>query len=424
MKNESASFIRNNPLPQEWHGAHYYGDEELEALKRVVKSKSPFRYYGFDLQHEVEKLEQEFANYIGRRYALGVSSGTAALQIALGAMGIGPGDEVLLPGYFWVSTVGAVVRAGAIPVLVDCDDSFSLAPDKIDEKITKHTKAIIVVHMGGVIGNIEEIVRIAAENNLKVLEDCAQAAGSSQFGKMAGAFGDMAIYSFQLNKHMTSGEGGMLVTDDEKLFKRSFAIHDLGYPRNSEGRLEFNIPEYQLWGLGARMSELTGAVARAQLKKLDMICANMRNAKNRIIDAVSDIKGMSPRPVIDRDGDAGSFLMLTFDQREMSLRFVEKLRESGIAADKDGMYPIHMDDWGLHLYFNIPSLVNKCGISKISPWELSENAASKAEYTKGTCPNLDSMAGRTIIICIASVLTEHDINDIIAGIRNASEKSQ
>ena len=422
MKNESASFIRNNPLPQEWHGAHYYGDEELDALKRVVESKSPFRYYGFDLQHEVEKLEQEFANYIGRRYALGTSSGTAALQIALGAMGIGPGDEVLLPGYFWVSTVGAVVRAGAIPVLVDCDDSFSLAPDKIDEKITKRTKAIIVVHMGGIIGNIEEIVRIAAENKLKVLEDCAQAAGSSQFGKMAGAFGDMAIYSFQLNKHMTSGEGGMLVTDDEKLFKRSFAIHDLGYPRNSEGRLEFNIPEYQLWGLGARMSELTGAVARAQLKKLDMICANMRKAKNRIIDAVSDIKGMSPRPVIDRDGDAGSFLMLTFDQREMSLKFVEELRESGITSDKDGMYPIHMDDWGLHLYFNIPSLVNKCGLSALSPWNLMENVASQVEYNKGTCPNLDSLAERTVIICIAPVLTNNDIDDIITGIRTVTNK--
>jgi len=420
MNNETNNIIRKTPLPQEWHGAHFYGQEELDAVSKVIESKSPFRYYGFDLQHNVDNLEKEFADYIGSKYALGVASGTAALQVALGAMGIGPGDEVLLPGYFWVATVGAVVRSGAIPVLVDCDDSFSLDPDKLEEKITERTKAIIVVHMGGVIGNIEKIVQIAKKNNLRVLEDCAQAAGASQFGKMAGSFGNMAIYSFQANKHMTSGEGGMLVTNEKELFERSFAIHDLGYPRNAEGRLEFDIPEYQLWGIGARMSEITGAVARAQLKKLDTICCNMRNSKNRIIDAVSDIKGITPRPVIDRTGDAGSFLMLTFEQRENSLEFVKKLRESGIVADKDGMYPIHMDNWGLHLYYNVPSLVNKCGISKTSPWQLSENASSQVEYGKGTCPNLDSLAERTVIICVAPVLTVNDTNDIITGIRKTA----
>ena len=417
--NNKTNCIRKKPLPQEWPGAHYYGKEELEAVSKVIESKSPFRYYGFDLQHNVDKLEKEFAEYIGTKYAIGVASGTAALQVALGAMGIGPGDEVLLPGYFWVATVGAVVRSGAIPVLVDCDESFSLDPDKIEEKITERTKAIIVVHMGGVIGNINKIVQIAKNNNLKVLEDCAQAGGASQSGRMAGSFGDMAIYSFQANKHMTSGEGGMLLTDDERLFKRSFAIHDLGYPRNDEGRLEFDDPDYQLWGIGARMSEITGAVARAQLKKLDTICANMRNAKNKIIDAVSDLKGMTSRPVIDRTGDAGSFLMLTFDERKTSLGFVKKLRTSGIVADKDGMYPIHMDDWGLHLYYNVPSLVNKCGLSKVSPWQLTENATSQVEYSKGTCPNLDSLASRTVIICIAPVLTDNDTDDIIVGIRKA-----
>ena len=422
MNNKSTNPLRKDPLPQEWHGAHYYGEEELEAVKKVIESKSPFRYYGFDLQHNVDKLEKEFADYIGTKYGLGVASGTAALQIALGAMGIGPGDEVLLPGYFWVATVGAVVRSGAIPVLVDCDDSFSLDPSKIEGKITERTKAVIVVHMGGVIGDVDKIVQIAKKNNLKVLEDCAQASGASQSGRMAGSFGDMAIYSFQTNKHMTSGEGGMLLTDDERLFKRSFAIHDLGYPRNDNGRLEFDNPDYQLWGIGARMSEITGAVARAQLKKLDTICANMRNAKNRIINAVSNIKGMTSRAVIDRDGDAGSFLMLTFEERKASLEFVEKLRESGIVAAQDGMYPIHMDDWGLHLYFNVPSLVNKCGISKVSPWNMAENAASQVEYAKGTCPNLDSLAERTVIICIASVLTKRDTDDIIAGIRNATGK--
>jgi 8-amino-3,8-dideoxy-alpha-D-manno-octulosonate transaminase len=148
----------------------------------------------------------------------------------------------------------------------------------------------------------------------------------------------------------------------------------------------------------------------------------MRSAKHKIIAGISDIENLSLRLVSDPDGDAGSFLMLTFETREKSLSFVRGLRASGIVAAKDGMYPIHMDDWGLHLYFNVPSLVNKCGISVTTPWHLSENVASIVEYNKGACPNLDSLADRTAIICISPVLTENDIDDIIKGIRNVLKK--
>lgn len=414
--------VRTKKLPQEWCGAHYIDEKEIEAVVRVLKAKSPFRYYGFDLQNEVSKLEDEFKSYIGRDYALAVSSGTAALQVCLGALGIGPGDEVILPGYFWVATVGAVVRSGAIPVLVDSDDTFSIDPSKIEDKITERTKAVLPVHMGGVIGNIREIVKVAEKHNLKVLEDCAQASGASQNGIKAGAFGDMAIYSFQLNKHMTSGEGGMIVTNDKTLYRRAFAIHDLGYPRNSDGRLDFDDPEAQLWGIGCRMSEISGAVARAQLNKLNKICGNMRSAKNRIKEAISGLPGITPRKVIDPSGDAGSFLMLSFEERERSLKFTKALRES-IIADEGGMYPIHMDDWGLHIYYNIPSLKNKRGLSGISPWDLEENKNSNVSYETGTCPRLDSLVSRTVLICIASTLMDNDIEDIITAIKKAAEQS-
>jgi len=252
--------VRNRPLPQEWCGAHYMDEQECDAAARVCRSKTLFRYYGMDLQNEVSQLEKEFAAYIGVGYALAVSSGTSALQVSLGALGIGPGDEVLVPGYFWVATVGAVVRSGAIPVLVDCDDTFDMDPKDAARKITPRTQAILVVHMGGVIGKIKEIVTLARQHNLKVVEDCAQASGASQNGIKAGAFGDLGIFSFQMNKHMTSGEGGMVVTRNEGLYRRAFAIHDLGYPRNDAGRLVMDDPALQLWGIGCRMSELTGAV--------------------------------------------------------------------------------------------------------------------------------------------------------------------
>ncbi|MCX6899608.1 MAG: DegT/DnrJ/EryC1/StrS family aminotransferase [Verrucomicrobia bacterium] len=416
---EGGTAVRSRPLPQEWCGAHYMDEQEIEAATRVCKSKTLFRYYGLDLQNEVSKLEQEFATYIGIKYALAVSSGTGALQVALGALGVGPGDEVLIPGYFWVATVGAVVRSGAIPVLVDCDDSFSMDPKDAVRKITPRTKVILVVHMGGVIGRIKDIVALAKQHKLKIIEDSAQANGASQHGVKAGAFGDMAIFSFQMNKHMTSGEGGMVVTNDPHLYRRAFAIHDLGYARNEAGRLVFDDPSLQLWGIGCRMSELTAAVARVQLGKLDRITGAMRSAKNKIKQALAGT--LTFREVPDPKGDAGSFLLTVFPTREQSLKFTEALRAEGIVAAKDGLYPIHMDQWGLHIYYNVASLVNKRGISTVSPWQLAENRASAGvSYAKGACPHLDDLLSRTMIACVASVLTDTDVQDIIKAYRKVA----
>jgi len=389
-------------------------EAETDAAARVCRSKTLFRYYGLNLQNEVAQLETEFASYIGVRYALAVSSGTGALQVALGALGIGPGDEVLVPGYFWVSTVGAIVRSGAIPVLVDCDNSFNMDPADAAKKVSPRTRALLVVHMGGVIGRIRELVALAQRHGLRVVEDCAQAAGASQGGVKAGAFGDLAIFSFQMNKHMTSGEGGMVVTNDENLYRRAFAVHDLGYPRNEAGRLVMDDPSMQLWGIGCRMSELTGAIARVQLRKIDRITRAMRTAKLAIKRALAG--QLTFRDVPDPDGDAGSFLMTVLPTRDQSLRFVAALRAEGIVADAGGLYPIHMDDWGLHIYYNVASLVNKRSVSGISVWRLAENSASaNVSYEKGTCPHLDDLVSRTVICCVASVLTEADVGDIIAA---------
>ena len=411
---EGGTPVRTRPLPQEWCGAHYMDEAETDAAARVCRSKTLFRYYGLNLQNEVAQLETEFASYIGVRYALAVSSGTGALQVALGALGIGPGDEVLVPGYFWVSTVGAIVRSGAIPVLVDCDNSFNMDPADAAKKVSPRTRALLVVHMGGVIGRIRELVALAQRHGLRVVEDCAQAAGASQGGVKAGAFGDLAIFSFQMNKHMTSGEGGMVVTNDENLYRRAFAVHDLGYPRNEAGRLVMDDPSMQLWGIGCRMSELTGAIARVQLRKIDRITRAMRTAKLAIKRALAG--QLTFRDVPDPDGDAGSFLMTVLPTRDQSLRFVAVLRAEGIVADAGGLYPIHMDDWGLHIYYNVASLVNKRSVSGISVWQLAENSASaNVSYEKGTCPHLDDLVSRTVICCVASVLTEADVGDIIAA---------
>lgn len=153
--------VRTEGLPWEFPGAHWIDDEEQRLVDEVIKSHSPFRYYGPDLQNMVEKLETEFCKKIGVPYALGVNSGTAALHIGMAAFGVGPGDEVLVPGYMWVSCLSAIVRLGAIPILVDIDNTFCMDPNDLERKITSRSKAILCVHMSGASGYIDTIATIA-----------------------------------------------------------------------------------------------------------------------------------------------------------------------------------------------------------------------------------------------------------------------
>lgn len=395
-------------LPQEWPGVHYYDEEEVEAVTRVVRAQSPFRFYGPDFQHETAQFEYEFAKYIGVQHCLAVSHGTAALQVSMAAMDIGPGDEVLVPGYFWVSTVGAIVRSGAIPRLVDVDDSFNMDPEDLEKKISPRSKLAIMVPMGGVIGQINKVVEICKKHNIFLLEDCAQSNGASQFGRMAGSFGDMAIFSFQINKNITAGEGGAILTNSNPLYKKAYAIHDLGYVKDANGDLIFDQPNLQRWGIGCRISEVTAAILRVQLRKLGAIVSCMRNFKNELKELLSHYEGIKTRYVADPDGDAGAFLKMIFKDSATALRFKEGLLSNGISVKKGGFYPIHMTEWGLHIYSKIPALVNKrsyCGHHSV--WELEENSWAKDySYEEGTLPALDDYVQRTVLFCIASKLSE------------------
>ncbi|MDH5398079.1 MAG: DegT/DnrJ/EryC1/StrS family aminotransferase [Cyclobacteriaceae bacterium] len=399
---------KETPLPQEWPGIHYIGEEEVEAVTRILRAKSPFRFYGPDFQQETLHFEEEFAQYIGVKHCLAVSHGTAALQVAMAAMRIGPGDEVLLPGYFWVSTVAAVVRSGAIPRLVDVDPSFNMDPDDLERKISPRTKLAIMVPMGGVIGQVARVAEICKKNNIYLLEDCAQSNGASQFERMAGSYGDMAIFSFQINKNITAGEGGAVLTNNEKLYKKAYAIHDLGYTKDANGELVLDQPEYQLWGIGCRMTEVTAAILRQQLKKLDMIVGNMRGVKNELKEMLGQYSGIKTRHVADPDGDGGSFLKIIFKDHATARQFKDGLITNGICVKEGAFYPILMTEWGLHIYSKIPALVNKRSYSgHHSVWELAENNwARDYSYKEGTLPVLDDYVQRTVLFCVASKLTD------------------
>jgi 8-amino-3,8-dideoxy-alpha-D-manno-octulosonate transaminase len=406
--------VRSNPLPLEFPGIHYMDEEEIDAALRVLRSRSPFRYYGIDLLGEVQTFEAEFSGFLGISHCLAVGSGTGALQVALAALGVGPGQEVIIPAYMWVSVVAAVVNRGAIPVLADIDDTFCLDPASVEAKITPRTAGILAVHMSGAPADIVAIKRVAKEHGLFLLEDCAQCAGGSIDGQKVGTFGDMAIFSFQMNKNMTSGDGGCVVTDDERLYNRAVACHDTGYARDSSGRAILDNLDLCLWGMGCRLDEFRASILRVQLKKLPAIIAHMQASKYRIRKALEQHSEIRLRRIVDPKGDTGCFLLATFRDSETAKEINLALRAEGIVTFPQGVNNIVMTQWGLHIYYNIPSLVNKTGVDKgNAPWALAENRDSRTEYMKGTCPYADSLFERTILLAIPSCLTEKDEQDVI-----------
>jgi len=406
--------VRTKPLPLEFPGIHHMDQREVDAAVRVLKSRSLFRYYGIHFQKEVKRLEAEIARYLNVKWAIAVSSGTGALHTALSALGVGPGQEIVIPAYSWVSVFAAVVNQGAIPVLADIDESFCLNPAEVEKCITAKTRGIIFVHMSGAPGNVEEVLRIARKRKLFLLEDCAQCNGGSVHGQKVGTFGDMGIFSFQMNKNMTAGEGGCVVTNDMNLYRRAFAVHDLGFARDQNGRLIRNDPNLCLWGKGYRLDEVRAAILRVQLRKLRSITRRMQKSKYRIRKALGKFPQVQLRQVIDKKGDTGCFLITTYRDAETAKKINLALRAEGIVTASQGVSNILMTDWGFHLYYNIASLVNQTSVDgRGFPWTLAENAGLARDYHKGACPVADSLFERSILIAVPSCLTEKDEDDII-----------
>jgi 8-amino-3,8-dideoxy-alpha-D-manno-octulosonate transaminase len=253
-------------------GYEVIGEQEKQEILEVLSRKVLFRY-GFDDQRQgvfkVRNFEKEFADYCGVKHALAVSSGTAALRVALAALGISPGDEVITQGFTFVATWETILDAGAIPVFAEIDDTLCLDPDDVARRITSRTKAILPVHMCGSMARIEEIARVAEKSRIPVIEDTAQSCGGKWNGRALGSFGSMGTFSFDAVKTITTGEGGMVVTNDEDLYIRASEYHDHGHDHNHT--VPRGLEKRNFIGVNYRMMELQGALGLAQLHKLDTL---------------------------------------------------------------------------------------------------------------------------------------------------------
>jgi 8-amino-3,8-dideoxy-alpha-D-manno-octulosonate transaminase len=324
-----------NPIPTidpGYIGPHFFDAQEQAALTEVIQSGSPFRYWGPGTPDKVRQFEDAFAARMGTPFALGVTSGTAALDCAVAALGIGPGDEVIVPAYTWWSDYTCVVHAGALPVFANIDRTLNLDPSDFARRITPRTKAVIVVHLLGGPADLEPILSIARKHGIQVIEDCAQCVGGSYRNAPLGSLGDIGIYSFQINKMITSGEGGALVTKDPQLYERAARFHDMGnlhslFQQRLGGSHESHFP-----GENFRMSELTGAVAGAQLPKLSTMIQQLRQHAESIRQGICSLPRLTLRQQPDPAGDIGYGVFFEVADRVQRDRCISALRQRHVPA--------------------------------------------------------------------------------------------
>jgi len=313
-------------------GPQFFDKHEAEALLDVLESGSPFRFWGPGKPEKVLRFEERFAKYMGARFALGVTSGTAALDCAVAGLGIGPGDEVIVPAYTWWSDYTCVVHAGALPVFADIDRTLNIDPDDFRRKITPRTKAVIAVHLLGGPCDMDPIMEIAQKHGVAVLEDCAQCVGGSFGDKKLGSIGDVGIYSFQINKMMTSGEGGAVVTSDPVIYERAARFHDMGTIGGVfRGRLGGSTVQ-TFAGENFRMSEFTGAVLGAQLSKLDSMVTQLRRNAEAVYRGIEDLNGIRLRKRPDPEGDIGYGVYFEVKDKSTRDRCIRELRKLRVPA--------------------------------------------------------------------------------------------
>jgi len=323
-----------------------HGMEERKIADEVIASGSWFRYYGKDNHlRAVDALEAKLREYSGARHALATSSGTGALVSAMAAMGVGPGDEVIVPGYTFIATAAAAIAVGAVPVIAEIDESMTLDVEDARRKISPRTKLIVPVHMLGYPANMDAVLSLAREHDLRVLEDAAQAVGASCKGRPLGTIGDMGCWSFQWHKMITTGEGGCVLTDDDALIDRATIYHDDAhcFRAKEEGIASFP-------GVNYRMSEIAGAVGLAQLDRLDGILADLRRAKRSVIERLGDLGEFRVAPSHDSEGDAGTTLTIQAPTREAAERFAEKTGAKTVFRNT-------ATDW--HVYYHWDYIIEK-----------------------------------------------------------------
>jgi 8-amino-3,8-dideoxy-alpha-D-manno-octulosonate transaminase len=379
--------------PPEFYGANVYDEQEIAAAVRVVYNQSPFRFYGRKCTFEARQFEEEAAAWYGVKHACTTNSGSGALMLALHALDVGPGCEVVVPAYFWIAVSNTILLRGGIPVLCEIDDTLNMDPADLARKIGPKTKAVVTVHMCGGQADMTAIAKVCRERRVPLVEDFSQCNGGAIGGRKLGSFGDIGITSLQLNKAITSGEGGLLLTNDAACYEKAAARSDMGYPRSGGVSSAEAKSSYVTVGEGRRFNEIAAAIMRVQLAKLPAIAKAMLESKRAIEAGMRPTVDCRPRKVVDPAGDLGSTQTIVFAEPSDAEAFSAAWRR---LFGNPGWFAGLLKDTGLHVYYNCSNLVRKLPVLPGGfPWNLDENRGAY-RYEKGTCPATDALLARSV----------------------------
>jgi 8-amino-3,8-dideoxy-alpha-D-manno-octulosonate transaminase len=383
-------------------GFEVIGKEERDAVNEIFDRGGVLYRYGWADKRQniyrVDEFERAFADRMGVKYALALSSGTAALKATLISMGVKPGDEVITQSYTFIATVEAILETGATPVIADIDRTLNMDPADLERRITNRTKAVIPVHMMGVAAEMNAIIKTARSHDLLVLEDNAQSCGGAYKNRLLGTIGDAGITSFDFGKVLTTGEGGMIMTDSHSIFRTAREYHDHGHelnpavPRGEDTR--------SISGFNFKMTDLQAAIGLAQLKKLDMIISLQRKNKQAIKEGIRDLPGIEFREIPNPEGDIGDSVVFFLKDRTSAQRFMKSWTSLGFGTKNlpDAINWHYAETWE-HLFYRHEQYAGK-------------NLESLFAQSTG-------ILRRAIAIPVFALMEEHQIEKIVSGVRTS-----
>lgn len=385
-------------------GFELIGAEEHAAVNELFDDGGVLFRVGFDsLRHgryRVMEFERAFADYLGVQYALAVTSGTAALKVALKALGIKPGDEVITQAFTFVATVEAIADVGATPVVVNIDDTLNMDPKELERAVTSRTRAIIPVHMLGVATEMDTIMAVAERHGLPVLEDNCESLGASWKGKKLGTQGAACAFSFDFGKVLTTGEGGMVTTDNEEIYKLAREYHDHGHENNP--RLRRGQDTRRIYGFNYRMTEIQAAIGLAQIKKLDYMVECNRQHYKGLESGLRDVEGLTFRRVPAGCTPLCDTFIFQLPTAELAEAFARRMAEHGLSTKNlpDAIVWHFAGTWD-HIF--------------------SHYGMSKEELWQAMLPSYEQLS-RCIAVPVMVKYTPEQVQQIVATLRDIAEE--
>ncbi|MBI4551177.1 MAG: DegT/DnrJ/EryC1/StrS family aminotransferase [Candidatus Latescibacteria bacterium] len=381
-----------------------FGDEEVALVTEAIRSQSLFGLGG----PKVTALETEFAGLYGVKHAVGSTSGTSAIHIAIGTVNPNPGDEIITAPITDGGSVVPIIYQNCIPIFADVDETYNIDPDDVERNITDRTAAIMVVHLFGNACHMEAMVDIARRHNIPLIEDCSQAHATKYKGRYLGTWGDLAAFSLQQSKHMTTGDGGMTITNRDDWAERMMLFRDKGWTRKpgwGPRTYAFLAPNY-------RMTELHGAVGLAQVKKVRSVVERRIELGSYLTASIRDIEGITPAPVTPGSEHSYWAYPLRVDGWPVA-RFAETLTKEGVGA---GAFYI-----GEPIFLCMEALAAKKTFGNSSHPFDGCHGARQIEYTKGMCPRTEDALQHIITLGFHEEYTKKDIEDIAGAIHKVAE---